>query len=253
MASKINHLLQNWPMATVATTKWLAKVGAYQQLVQKYEASGWIRRIGQGAYVRAGDSAEWPGGVYALQTQLGLHVHPGGKTALELAGLGHFVAAGKDAKVHLFANARTKLPAWFLNHRWNCSVTLKVPNLLEGEPEFGLTTHPFGHFTISIAGPERAMLELLHLVPEEQSAEESQLLMEGLGTLRPKTVQTLLERCRSIKAKRLFLALAERCNHAWLEELDPARLNLGKGKRMVVRNGVLDRKYQVTLPRPDTK
>lgn len=35
---------------------------SYQQLVHEYE-NGWIRRIGQGAYVRVGGTVEWPGGL----------------------------------------------------------------------------------------------------------------------------------------------------------------------------------------------
>ncbi len=38
--------------------------------------------------------------------------------------------------------------------------------------------------------------------------------MEGLTTLRPRLIQSLLEQCRSVKVKRLFTVLAEACNHA---------------------------------------
>lgn len=48
------------------------------------------------------------------------------------------------------------------------------------------------------------MLELLYLVPKEQSLEEAKYLMEGLMTLRSKLLQTLLEQCQSIKVKRCF-------------------------------------------------
>jgi hypothetical protein len=48
--SKINQLLRRWPNGTVAVSSWLEKQGAYQQLVQKYEATAWLRRVGQGAY-----------------------------------------------------------------------------------------------------------------------------------------------------------------------------------------------------------
>ena len=33
-------------------------------------------------------SIEWSGGLYALQTQLNMSVHPAGKTALQLQGRG---------------------------------------------------------------------------------------------------------------------------------------------------------------------
>ena len=48
--------------------------------------------------------------------------------------------------------------------------------------------------------------------------------------------------------KRLFLWFAERHGHPWLERLDRGGIDLGKGKRMLVRGGKLDLKYQITVP-----
>mgnify|MGYP001584397915 FL=1 len=103
-----------------------------------------------------------------------------------------------------------------------------------------------------MSAPERAALELVDLVPKEQSFSEARLLMEGLTTLRPELVQELLEACRSVKAKRLFLFLAEEANHAWFKELNTSKLDLGKGNRSIVKGGQLDQKYQITVePNPD--
>jgi len=85
--SKINLLLRSWPTGTVAVLPWLEKQGVYQQLAYEYERSGWFERVGRSAYFRAGDHIEWPGAVRAMQSQLGLRVHVGGKSALELKGL----------------------------------------------------------------------------------------------------------------------------------------------------------------------
>jgi hypothetical protein len=93
--SKINQLLKRWPSGTVAVSSWLEKQGAYQQLVQRYEATAWLRRVGQGAYAKAGDKVEWTGGLYALQYQLKLGIHTGGKTALQMQGYAHFLHMGK--------------------------------------------------------------------------------------------------------------------------------------------------------------
>ena len=67
--------------------------------------------------------------------------------------------------------------------------------------------------------------------------------------LRPKMVQTLLEQCRSIKVKRLFLHLGERCNHSWVAKLDLKRVDLGSGNRVIVPGGRLDSKYHITVER----
>jgi hypothetical protein len=72
--------------------------------------------------------------------------------------------------------------------------------------------------------------------------------MESLTTLRPGLVQSLLEQCRSVKVKRLFMFLAEHHNHAWVERLDLSKVDFGKGKRMIVKGGRFDAKYRITVP-----
>jgi hypothetical protein len=49
-----------------------------------------------------------------------------------------------------------------------------------------------------------------------------------------------------VKVKRLFLWFAEKHDHAWLKQLD--RIDLGDGKRMLVRGGKLDPKFNITVP-----
>lgn len=73
--------------------------------------------------------------------------------------------------------------------------------------------------------------------------------MEGLNNLVPKHVQTLLENCQSVKVKRLFLYMAEKADHAWFKQLDVTKVDLGKGKRSIVKNGVLIAKYGITVPK----
>ena len=75
--------------------------------------------------------------------------------------------------------------------------------------------------------------------------------MQGLTALRPAVVQSLLEHCRSIKVKRLFLWSAESHQHTWFGRLDLAGVDMGKGKRQVFEGGVYDSKYQITVPRTE--
>jgi len=79
---------------------------------------------------------------------------------------------------------------------------------------------------------------------EDFETEEAKNLMQGLLTLRPIRLQELLENCVSIKAKRIFLYLAEYCNMPWLNKLTLDNISLGSGKRQVEENGQLDTKYQ---------
>lgn len=250
--SKINQLLRRWPNGTVAVSSWLEKQGAYQQLVQRYEATAWIRRVGQGAYAKAGDQIEWTGALYALQEQLKLPVHAGGKTALQLQGYAHFLPMGKGTTVSLFGPPDVKLPTWIKQHRWAIKVRYTTTNLFAGEAGQGLSKKDLGSYGIKVSAPERAIMEVLYGVPLVDSYEEARLLMEGLTTLRPRVVQSLLEKCASVKVKRLFMLLAENCKHAWVGKVDLAKVGFGKGKRTLVKGGRFDPKYKITVPNTET-
>lgn len=260
--SKINRLLKRWPPGTVAVLPWLKEQGVYQQLADKYVASGWLDRLGHGAYVRADERPDWKGGLYAIQHQLGLPVHVAAGTALELLGSAHFLAVGQGRRVALMAPPGVKLPAWFRQHDWGGSVEFFASRLFLPDDELNVTERAFGTYEnrrypstygggypLKLSTAERAVMEVCARVPRDYSYEEANHLMEGLPTLRPHRVQALLERCTSVKAKRLFLHLAERSGHAWLPGLDLARMDLGSGKRMLIKGGRLDRKYLITVPR----
>lgn len=247
--SKINQLLKKWPSGTVAVPRWLEKQGAYQQLVHEYEKASWLRRIGQGAYAKSADKVEWPGGLFALQEQLKLPVHAGAKTALQMQGYAHFLPLGKGAAVSLFGLPDIKLPAWFTRYRWGTKIRYTTTSLFAGDPAVGLTKQEMGPFAVRVSTPERAMMEVLYFVPKKESYEEAKLLMEGLTTLRPRLVQTLLESCASVKVKRLFMVLAEGGGHAWVKKLDLSKVDFGKGKRMIAKGGQLDPRYNICVPK----
>ena len=246
--SKINRLLRIWPHGAVAVLHWLRQQGLYQQLVHAYEKSAWIRRIGQGAYVRVGDTIHWTGGLYAMQAQMGLPVHVGGKTALEMQGYAHYLPLGKGAVVALFGTPGTRLPAWFQQYDWGVELRYITTRLFDDAIDAGLTKKELGSYAVTISTPERAILEVMYGIPRDASFEEGALLMEGLTTLRPRMLQVLLEQCRSVKVKRLFMYLAEDCNHAWVKKLDVSKVDLGKGKRMIVKGGRFNSKYNITVP-----
>lgn len=244
----LNHLLRKWPAGSVAVSSWLKSQGAYQQLMYGYEKSGWVRRIGRGAYVRAGDVFDWNGGVYAIQKQMALPVHVADKTALQLQGYAHFIPLGQGGTLSLFGLPGTRLPAWFQRYDWGVGLRYTAAMLYADKAGIGLTGRESGPLTVQISAPERAMMEFLYFVPNQESFEEAGLLMEGLTTLRPDIVQNLLEQCCSIKVKRLFMFLAEKSQHPWLEKLDQNRINFGKGKRVIVKEGRLDTQYSITVP-----
>ncbi len=248
--SKINKILQLWPPGTLATLDWFEKNSISQRLAYKYEESGWVERLAPGVYKRVGDKVDWQGGVYALQNQLNLSIHVGGKTALELKGLGHFIPANYPPYIYLFGEKEQKIRPWFLSCAWKSKIFYKRTNLFEDSGvDFALTSYSYPYFKIKISTPERAILELLSLVPQEQGIEEAMLIMEGLFNLRSELIENLLIKCTSIKVKRLFLALAEQCQLPWVKDINISKINLGHGKRVIIKNGFLDQKYQITLPK----
>lgn len=92
------------------------------------------------------------------------------------------------------------------------------------------------------------MLELCDGPPGAALVYEADALMQGMATLRPQRVGMLLRHCRSIKAKRLFLALADRHEHAWLSRVPMDGVDLGSGKRALTPGGQLHPTYLITLP-----
>ena len=248
MGSKINHLLQQWPPGTVATLRWLSSRGVDRRLADKYVQSGWLERLGHGAYKRAGATVDWAGAVHALQTQLGLAVHPGGITAIELRGYTHYLAFGAR-EVVLFGNPGTKLPAWFKDHVWSRPVTLVTTGVFAGT-EKTTSTLKVDVVELEVATLEQAAFEMMYLVPKRQAYEEAFQVMESLPSLRPQVVQHLLEECTSVKTKRLFMHAAERANHPWLKRLDLSTVDFGAGRRTIHAGGRLDKKYDLVVADP---
>ncbi|WP_421753795.1 type IV toxin-antitoxin system AbiEi family antitoxin [Croceimicrobium sp.] len=244
--SKINQLLQLQPKGTVLLASWLLDKGYSFDLQRKYRHSQWLEAIGSGAMIRTGDKVNLEGAIYTLQTQLGLSIHIGAKTALAMQGKSHYLELA-HSKAILFGNNDEKLPAWFSKNHWGLKVNYISSKFLNSTA--GFIPFEAKEFTINISGPARALLECLYLSPDKQDLVECYDLMESMNNLRPNLVQELLENCTSIKVKRLFLYMAEKARHRWFEFLDVEKINLGKGKRSVVPEGVYIAKYQITVPK----
>ena len=58
-----------------------------------------------------------------------------------------------------------------------------------------------------------------------------------------------MEKCESVKVKRVLLYLAEKLQLPFLKKINLKKIDLGKGKRVVCKSGVFDPKYSITVPR----
>lgn len=247
--SKINHFLVTSPSAVVLTAAWLEEHGISSKLAWWYVHSGLLEKLGTNAYKKSGDHITWAGAINALQNQLHAPVHVGGKTALHLLGLAHFVPMQGMQQIMLFALPNTKIPKWLLANQWDAKFEIYKSSLFNNaNKETALIERAINGINLNLSSPERAAMELLYLYPQHQSFDEITYLIENLSQLRPKVVQTLLEDCNSIKVKRLFLHLSEQFNHPWFSSLDITKIDLGTGKRVLDSGGKYYSKYKLSLP-----
>jgi len=247
-SNKINQLISGWSRGTVAVSSYLNEQGFSHELIRAYRNSNWIEPVGRGAFILRGDKVDWSGALYALQTQLNLNIHVGGKTALEMKGLAHYISPQRH-KIFLYGKNFQKLPAWFKKHSWNGQqIIYSATKLFPDRLDTGLTQFDYSEFFIQISAPERAAMEMLYFVPGRVTFEEAVLIMENLASLRPQIVQSLLANCNFIKVKRLFMYMAELHGHPWANQIDTSEIDFGKGKRLIVKNGMLDKKYMITVP-----
>jgi len=242
--NKINQLLRSHPSGTVILSSWLTENGYSPELQKRYRNSKWLESIGTGAMIRNGDHVTIEGAIYALQTQACLSVHPGGRSALSIHGKAHFLELSSKSLV-LFGSPEERLPVWFEQYDWGYSMRFYRSGFLPAD--MGFAEVDFKDFTYKISDPIRAMLECLYLVPQRQSLIECSEIMEGLNNLRPSRVQSLLENCGSVKVKRLFLYLAQKSGHAWLKHVQLNAVDMGKGKRSIIKGGVYIPEFQITV------
>lgn len=175
-------------------------------------------------------------------------IHIGGISALELHGSTHFVRMSPKTSIYLYSRSVDKLPAWASRQDW-MQASLRLVHTSFLDTDLGLMDLRDGDFSITASCRERAILEMLYSVNTLFSLVDCNLIMENLNTLRSDMVQSLLNKCHSVKAARLFLFLAKRNGHRWFDELDLTSINLGVGDRQFVVNGAYDAEFKLTYPK----
>jgi hypothetical protein len=267
---KLNRLFRCLPEGVVTDAAWLEKNGYSASLRQKYVARGWLDRVAHGVYRRpapalareTGNDLSWGSVVISLQTLLKEHFVVGGRTSLELGGFAHYLSSGPQREIHLYGT--DERPSWvrklnlesrFVFH--NAKRLFSNDILLDFDHEAhdllarsSYMRQRWGKWELPLvtSSPERAILELLDELPDRETFHQVDMLFEGLLNLSPRKLQPLLEDCKSIKVKRLFLWFAERHQPQWLSAVDRSAIDLGKGKRMLVKGGKLDPKFNITVP-----
>lgn len=252
--AKLNRLQHLLPDGLLVDASWLEANGYSASLRSKYLSGGWLEQPARGVYRRPSGELRWQQVVISLQTLLDRPVIVGGRTALELFGFAHYLTPNGPREIHLYGDAPP--PGWLAKLDLEASFVFhNAKRLFREEPiargPGSLIQHPSGHWDwpLTLSTPERAILELLDEVPARETFHQADVFMAGLRNLSPRRLQKLLKDCRSVKVKRLFLWFAERHGHTWLKRIDRDAIDLGRGKRMLVRGGKLDPTYLITVPR----
>lgn len=243
--NKLKTLLNKWPQDSIVTSVWLRNQGISRQLVQSYIKAGWITSLGPGAYQRANSKVKWQEALAGLQKQTNLPVHIGGPTAITIRGASHYLRSNKEI-IFLFSSPGVSLPKWFYRYPWKQPIEHIRTSFLP--PKLALSTHDYQNTKIITSSLERAIMECLYISPKRFDIMECYQILEGLRLLRPNILQKILINCHSIKVKRLFLYMAEKAQLPVFSKLKFSSIPLGKGDRSIVKNGVYNSKYKISVP-----
>jgi Transcriptional regulator, AbiEi antitoxin, Type IV TA system/Transcriptional regulator, AbiEi antitoxin N-terminal domain len=252
--SKLNQLERTLPQGLLVDAAWMERHGYSTSLRSQYVSSGWLVQPARGTYKRPLGELDWKRVVVSLQKMMGHEPTIGGRTALNLQGFSHYISPHEPSTIHLYGTqpppgwlARLPIQQKFHFHRTQTLFETEATG--KGLQRDTLRELPGpSDWPLMASTPERALLEMLDQLPNHESFHNVDMIVEGLMTLSPRRLQKLLAACRSVKVKRLFFWFADRHQPPWLKAIDRKGIDLGSGKRMLVRNGKLDPKYLITVP-----
>jgi hypothetical protein len=206
--------------------------------------SGWLQRLGRGAYGLPGDELNREACLAFLSRQLpGLHV--AAKTALAWRGVRHNLAFRET--VVLWGDQPARPPGWLA-----AVVTVRYRAAHIFDPDLpvglGLTPLPNGQPELLVSTPERALLELLGEAGSFEGLEEVRHLVESTRNLREPVLDALLGHLNRIKVARLAVRLATELELSWAELAQRHSRRLGGGRRWVSVGRTGDRLDLVATP-----
>ena len=245
----LNRLQRLLPEGLLVDAAWLTGKGYSTSLRSQYVSAGWLEQPARRVYRRIGVPLIWQQTVISLQTLLQKNLIVGGRTALELQGFSHYLTR-ETKRVHIYGPKRPPRVEFVYHNSGrvfrdaaSAPIADPLPSDLVSQ-EWG---QGGGRFVLS--SPERALLELLDELPNRESFHQVDKIVEGLANLSPRKLEKLLCESHNIKVKRLFFFFADRHRHGWLRRINRAKIDLGNGKRMLVRGGTLNAAYRITVPR----
>ena len=241
-----NRLFLNWKDEEVHTYSWFESHGISRQSIHQCLNSKLIKKLGGGAYIKANDELNWQAAIFTIQKELQLPLHVSGQSALEMQGSGHFLQMGKRPFIYIMKREEMRLPIWLKKNDWGVRFHFKTSSLFPSD--LGLIKYDRSKFHFTLSSKERAIMEMIDSLDLTDSFETLERYFEGLLSLHSSLVQRLLENCSSIKVKRVFLYMADKLDLPIIKKIDIRRIKLGRGKRVVSKNGKLNKTYNITVP-----
>lgn len=245
--TKINQALKSWRPDEVHGTTWLRSYGLSSGDTTRYIESGILKRIGPGAFMRSEDKLEWFNLLSFLQEERKMKIHLGDVSALEVSGGGHYGRLKKVEKVMLISNEIKTIPNWLKELEGDFKFEFRKSRLLHREAFLG--TYNKSGIEVKLSSRELAILEYIESRTFKNGLEDLENYMNLLSDILSAYLQELLEECRSIRVKRIFLYTADKLDLPFFKKLDISKIDLGSGNRVVVENGELDKKYKITVDR----
>lgn len=242
--SKLNQLLSENIPGGLLFSPWLRKHGYSPQLVKSYRASGWLDMLMPGVMFRHNDKLSALAAICSYNRQLDESMRVAAHSALELQGFSHYVPLGK-LKL-MVAGGFTGSLKWTESDRYDMGIYHFNTSIFNEPATVKINV---GELDVLASSPETAFLECLHLVPEHYNYMDLYYLMEQLTSLDPSRVQDALENTSSQRVKRMFLYMATKAGHYWVEMLDLAKIGMTTSKLQLVKEGVYNSKFRITVPK----
>ena len=149
-------------------------------------------------------------------------------------------------KSWFYGREKTRVPIWLKKNNWGVVFHFKASSLFSSH--LGLMKYNKSKFHFTLSSREQAIMEMINHIDLKDSFETLERYFESLLNLRDTLVQKLLENCSSIKVKRVFLYMVDKLELPIKKHLNIRRIHLGQGKRVVSKNGKLDKTYNITVP-----
>ena len=253
-SQNLKKLLDAVPAGYLVDAAWLVSQGIAYESFRDYVKRGWLERITRGVFRRptpnspSSNSIDWKACILSMQHIMGHDLHVGGTTALGEQGHAHYLRLGESAPVWVYGD---NVPNWLVKLPTDTPINIRSRSLFT-DPKLGVT---LGNETglpwdwgLTLSTPERAILEAMDELPDQESFHALDMVFESLTTLRPRLISELLQTCRKIKVKRLFFIFADRHDHPWRKRIDPKAFDLGSGDRALVQGGRIHTRYRIMVP-----